>query len=229
VTALCCPIPSILARRHEDRTDHPTGSPSTDRWTRRPRATPLRRAGDWFLVGERRVTAVVVAALDERGDRAVERLLERVGARVPPRHRPHLTLGAARVPEAELGRVTDVAAAVAAAHAPFRLELASLGIFPQGVLWLAPRPEPALRDLQAGVDRALAAAGLERAFGAQADPDHWVAHLTLATGLEPAALGRAVTAVTGGFRPVRASVDGLATILVGRGDVAHARLGGSPP
>jgi 2'-5' RNA ligase len=181
-------------------------------------------------VQERVVTAVVVAALDERGDRAVERLLARVGARVPPRHRPHLTLGAARVGEGELGRVTGVAAGVAAAHAPFRVELASLGIFPQGVLWLAPRPEPALRDLQAAVDRALAGAGLERAFGTHADPGHWVAHLTLATGLEPAALGRAVTAVTGGFRPVRTSVTALATILVGgRGDVGYAPLTGPRP
>lgn len=181
-------------------------------------------------MGERLVTAVVVAAFDEAGDRAVERLLGRVGARVPPRHRPHLTLGAVRVPEGELARVVDLAAGVAAGHAPFRLELGSLGVFPQGVLWLAPRPEPALADLQAGVDRALAGAGHERAFGAHADPDHWVAHCTLATRLDPEALGRAVTALTTGFRPVRTAVTALATILVGgRGDVGYAPLTGPRP
>jgi len=157
-------------------------------------------------------------------------MLGLVGAAVPPRHRPHLTLGAARVPAGEVGGVTEVAAAVAAAHAPFRIELASLGIFPQGVLWLAPRPEPALRALQADVDAALAAAGHERAFGAQADPAHWVAHCTLATRLDPAALGRAVTALTSGFRPVRTSVTALATLLVGgRGDVGYAALSAPRP
>jgi 2'-5' RNA ligase len=181
-------------------------------------------------MGERVVTAVVVAALDPAGDRGVEAMLQRVGARVPPRHRPHLTLGAARVPEGEVARVNGVAAEVAASHAPIRIELGSLGVFPQGVLWLAPRPEPALADLQAGVDRALAAAGLERAFGAHADPDHWVAHCTLATRLDPEALGRAITALTSGFRPVRTAVTALATILVGgRGDVGYALLTGPRP
>jgi 2'-5' RNA ligase len=171
------------------------------------------------------VTAVVVAAFDERGDRGVERLMGRVGARVPPRHRPHLTLGAARVPEARVGEVCDVAAGVAAAAAPFRLELGAVGIFPQGVLWLAPRPEPELRRLQAGADAALTAAGFARAFGDQAAPDRWVAHCTLATRLDPPALGTAVTALTSGFRPVRTRVVALATILVGgRGDVGYAPL-----
>src|SRR3954447_490282 len=61
-------------------------------------------------MGERLVTAVVVAALDGRGDPAGQRLMARAGARTPPRHRPHLTLGAAKVPEAGLAGVVDVAA-----------------------------------------------------------------------------------------------------------------------
>ena len=178
-------------------------------------------------MGERAATAVVVAAFDAAGDAAVVRLMDRVGARTPPRHRPHLTLGAVRLPEDRLGEVTDLAAAVAAGAAPFRLELASAGIFPPGVLWLGPRPGPELRGLQAAVDAALAAAGHGRAFGDQADPDHWVAHCTLATRLDPPALGRAVTALTSGFHPVRTRVAALATLLVGgRGDVALAPLTG---
>jgi 2'-5' RNA ligase len=188
-------------------------------------------------VGERVVTAVVAAAFDAGGDEAVVRLMDRVGARTPPRHRPHVTLGAVRLPEDRLDEVTGVVAAVAAGAAPFRVELASAGIFvstrpptptSRGVLWLAPRPDPALRGLQAAVDAALAGAGHERAFGDQVHPDHWVAHCTLATRLDPPALGRAVTALTSGFRPVRTRVAALATILVGgRGDVAHVPLTGA--
>jgi 2'-5' RNA ligase len=179
-------------------------------------------------MGGRTVTAVVVAAFDDRGDRAVERLMARAGARTPPRHRPHLTLAAVRLPQDRVPEVSAVAAGVAAVTAPFPLRLASLGIFPQGVLWLAPRPEPALHALQAAVDAALAAEGHGRAFGEQGAPAHWVAHCTLATRLAPPALGTAVTAVTSGFRPVATSVAALATILVGgRGDVAHAPLAGS--
>jgi 2'-5' RNA ligase len=182
------------------------------------------------LVAERLVTAAVVAGLDGRGDRGVERLMARVGARTPPRHRPHLTLGAATVPADAVPDVAAVAAEVAAAHTPFPLDLTGVGIFPQGVLWLAPRPEPALRELQADVDRALAAAGHERAFGSHGDPAHWVAHCTLATRLDPEALGRAVTALTSGFRPVRTAVTALATILVGgRGDAGYAPLSAPRP
>jgi 2'-5' RNA ligase len=181
-------------------------------------------------MGERTVTAVVAAGFDAAGEERVVRLMGVVGARTPPRHRPHLTLGAAAVPEAEVAGVTAVAADVAARHAPVAVSLGSLGIFPQGVLWLAPRPDPALRALQADVDAALGAAGYPRAFGDHAHPDHWVAHCTLATRLRPDPLGRAVTALTRGFRPIEAEIAALATLLVGgRGDVALSALTGPRP
>jgi 2'-5' RNA ligase len=186
-----------------------------------------RHALAFCPVSERTVTVVIVAAFDAAADERVVRCMGRVGARTPPRHRPHLTLGAVAVPGGTVDDVTALAADVAARHAPFRLELASIGIFPQGVLWLGPRPDPALRAVQADVDATLAAAGHGRAFGDHADPARWVAHCTLVTRLRGEPLGRAVTALTRDYRPIGAEVAALATLLVGgRGDVGYLPLTG---
>jgi 2'-5' RNA ligase len=178
------------------------------------------------------VTAVVCAALDSAADREVRRCRHRLTAAGlpvrPPRHRPHLTLGAVRLPEADVPAVAEVAARVASAQSLFPLRLDHLGVFAQGTLWLGPRPSSALDELQAAVDAALAAAGWERAFGRQTEPAEWTPHVTLANRLTSHDLGRAVELLSAGFRPVRGAVDALAVIMVGgEGDVALTAL--APP
>jgi 2'-5' RNA ligase len=168
------------------------------------------------------VTAVVCAALDEASDGEVRRRIaglrgDGLPVESPPRHRPHITLGAVSVPGEELDAVLAVVEELASRHLAFRVRLGHLGIFPGGgVLWLAPEPSAPLRSLQADTDRSLAAAGYDRAFGDQSYPDHWVAHVTLATRLDAATLARAVRVSAQRFRPVTGRITGLMTILLGR-------------
>ena len=166
------------------------------------------------------VTVVVCAGLDDATDALVRRrVAELHGCGLPlsspPRHRAHLTLAATRVPAQQVDGVLAVVGGCAAAAAPFRLRFGHLGVFPGGVLWLAPEPSPHLAALQRGVDAALAAAGHGRAFGARCDPQQWVAHATLARGLGPADLGRATALTARGFRSVDAGVGALLTVFLG--------------
>lgn len=136
----------------------------------------------------------------------------------PPLHRPHITLAATRTPRAELSAVHRLADALATRHAAFDLALEHVGIFPRGgVLWLAPAPSGALAALQSDADAALLDAGHDRAFDTAA-PDRWVPHCTLATGLRPQHLATAVELLARRWRPVRARVDMVVTLLVGRPD-----------
>ena len=178
------------------------------------------------------ITAVICAAFDAATDEAVlaaRDIVRTTDVRLParPAHRPHLTLGAARIEPDDLPRVLDIAAEVAARHPPFRLNLAEVGVFASsGVVWLGPAPSAELPLLQRDVDAALQAAGWPRAFGEHSDPRQWVAHCTLATGIPGHRLRAVQAAVRAQHHPVRGRIDALATILVGgRGDEGYAPLG----
>ena len=178
------------------------------------------------------VTAVVCAAFDPATDGAilaVREIVRTAGVRLPdrPPHRPHFSLGAARVPRADLPRVIEVARAVAALHGPVPLRLGEVGRFGRaGVVWLGPSPSAQLQALQHDVDAALQSAGWPRAFGERSDPAQWIAHCTLATRVPKPLLRKVQAEVQRGYRPIAATVDALATILVGgSGDVALAPLG----
>jgi 2'-5' RNA ligase len=166
---------------------------------------------------------VLCAAFDTATDERVSMLRERLGPasprlRRPPLHRPHVTLGATRTALAELPAVHRLAADVAARHAAFDLPLEHVGIFPSGrVLWLAPAPSEHLVALQADADATLVAAGRARAFDT-AVPGRWVPHCTLATGLRPDELAAAVELLARRWRPLRARVELVVTLLVGRPD-----------
>src|SRR3954451_13583064 len=180
------------------------------------------------------VTAVVCTAFDPATDDAVyavRELLRDAGAPLPPRppHRPHFTLAAARVPrDLELDRVGEVAAAVAARHAPIPLVLAVVGRFGRaGALWLGPAPDRRLAALQQDVHRTLEDAGWPSAFGGRSTPSEWVPHCTLATRVAKPRLRELQELVLARYRPIPATVDALAVILVGgRGDVRHLPLTG---
>jgi 2'-5' RNA ligase len=182
-----------------------------------------------------RVTAVVCAAFDPDTDEAIYAVRDRVrqlGVRLPdrPPHRPHFSLAAARVERgAELDRVTEVAAEVAAQHAPVPIVLSEVGRFGRaGALWLGPAPNRGLPTLQRDAFRALKHAGWESAFGDRSAPRLWVAHCTLATRVPKPRLRELQEAIAAGYQPIRGSIDALATILVGgRGDTAHAPLRGA--
>ena len=178
------------------------------------------------------ITAVVCAAFDAATDEAVlaaREIVRTTGVRLPalPAHRPHLTLGAARIEPEDLPRILDVAAEVAGRHSLFRVSLAEVGVFASsGVVWLGPAPSAELPLLQRDVDAALQAAGWPRAFGEQSTPEHWVAHCTLATRISKPRLCAVQAAVRAHHHPVRGRIDALATILVGgSGDVGYAPLG----
>jgi len=178
------------------------------------------------------ITAVVSAAFDAATDEAVlaaREIVRTTDVRRParPAHRPHLTLGAARIEPDDLPEVVDVAAEVAARHPPFRVSLAEVGVFASsGVVWLGPAPSAELPLLQRDVDAALPAAGWPRAFGEQSAPEHWVAHCTLAVRIPEPQLRTVQAAVRAQHHPVRGRIDALATILVGgRGDEGYAPLG----
>ena len=180
------------------------------------------------------VTAVVCTAFDPATDDAVYAVREWLRAAavpLPPRppHRPHVTLSAARVPRGpELDRVGEVAAAVAARHAPIRLELTEVGRFGRaGALWLGPAPSPALTALHRDVHRTLEHAGWPPAFGERSAPAGWVPHCTLATRVAKPRLRELQDLVAARYEPIRATIDALAVILVGgRGDIRHLPLTG---
>jgi 2'-5' RNA ligase len=184
-----------------------------------------------------RVTAVVCAAFDPALDAAILEVRARVrAAGVPlpdrPPHRPHLSLAAARVEQGEeLQRLLDVARSVAAAHEPVPIVLTEVGRFGRaGALWLGPAPNRGLPALQRDVYRALKRAGWESAFGERSAPKLWVAHCTLAVRVAKPLLRDVQETIATSYRPLRGSVDALATILVGgRGDTDHVPLGGSAP
>jgi len=179
------------------------------------------------------VTAVVCAAFDEPTDTAVLAVREVVhaaGVELPPqpRHRPHVSLAAARVEAgSELERLVDVMSDVTGVHEPFELVLDEVGSFERGgVLWLGPPASSQLAALQQAVTSALVEAGWPAAFGQRSDPAVWIPHCTLATRLSRPRLRAVQAHVRAGYRPIRGSVDALATILVGgNGDTAHLRLG----
>jgi 2'-5' RNA ligase len=170
-------------------------------------------------------TAVLCAAFDAAADAALDRLRDQVeaaGHRVRRAHRPHVTLTAARVDQ--LDEVIDVAAAVAARHAPIPLTMATLDSFGSGVLFVAPTDSAALRTLQRDAHRTMAARR-PPAFGPQSEPDRWVAHCTLATRLDRAQVRDLRRAP---FEPFAATVDAIAVIVVGgHGDIARVPLADS--
>jgi 2'-5' RNA ligase len=177
------------------------------------------------------VTAVVCAAFDEAAEKQLLQLREVVrdcGARLPqrPRHRPHITLGAARVATPEL--VADIAASVAATCPAFEADLDRVGTFPRaGVLWLGCSSSKDLPELQRRVDAALRTAGHQRAFGERTAPANWVAHCTLATRLPRDVMKTSEVALRRGFVPVHARVEALVTIVVGgSGDAGRTALRG---
>ena len=176
------------------------------------------------------VTAVVCTAFDPATDEQIYRVREQVrtaGVLLPerPPHRPHFSLAAARVTrDGGVDRVVEVAARLAAGHAPLDVRLDEVGRFGRaGVVWLGPsRRSPQVATLQQEVDAALRAEGWPRAFGERSDPAQWVAHCTLATRLPKPRLREVQAALRAGYRPILARVDALAVILVGgRGDIAH--------
>jgi 2'-5' RNA ligase len=179
-----------------------------------------------------RVTAVVCAAFDPATDEAIYAVRERLrslGLALPdrPPHRPHFSMTAARVEREELDAVVQVAREVADAHPPVPIVLTEVGRFGRaGALWLGPAQNRGLPALQRDVYRALKRRW-EPAFGERSAPRLWVPHCTLATRVAKPLLRELQDAVASSFEPIRGSVAGLATILVGgRGDVAHAPLTG---
>jgi 2'-5' RNA ligase len=178
------------------------------------------------------VTAVVCTAFDAAADEAVyavREVLREAGVPLPdrPPHRPHFSLAAARVQRgAELDRVCEVAAEVAARRAPVPLVLSEVGRFGRaGALWLGPAPTRGLPALQRDVYRSLKHAGWPSAFGERSAPNLWVPHCTLATRVAKPRLRELQELLAGRYDTIRATVDALAVILVGgRGDVAHFPL-----
>lgn len=177
------------------------------------------------------VTAVVCAAFDAETDAAilsVRNVVRDLGVPLPatPPHRPHFSLSAARVDRDDLARVLEVAAAVAARHRPIPLIFSEVGRFGRaGVVWLGPAPTRELAALQRDVYRSLKATW-PPAFGERSAPRLWVPHCTLATRVAKPLLRDVQTGLAEKYEPIRGSVAGLATILVGgRGDVAHVPLG----
>jgi 2'-5' RNA ligase len=163
---------------------------------------------------------------------AVREWLRDAGVPLPPRppHRPHFTLAAARVVRgAELDRVGDVAAEVAARHRGVPLALTQVGRFGRaGALWLGPAPSRGLADLQRDVHLSLERAGWPPAFGERSAPDQWVPHCTHATRVAKPRLRELQEIVAARYEPIAATVSALAVVLVGgRGDVRHLPLTGS--
>jgi 2'-5' RNA ligase len=171
-------------------------------------------------------TLVVCAAFDAATEAAIERLRDRVAAaghRVRRAHRPHLTLTAARMADAD--DLAAVVAEVAARHAPIPIAMLGFGSFPSGVLFVATGESSPLRELQRDAYDTLARRW-PPAFGPQSAPDDWVAHCTLATRVPRPAL-RALRAAP--FDPFPAVVAELTVIAVGgSGDLARFPLAGSP-
>jgi 2'-5' RNA ligase len=170
------------------------------------------------------VTAVLCAAFDARTDDAVlaaREVLLRAGMRRPtrPRHRPHLTLAAARVHVDQLPAVVRASEAMAVEHAPVALALSRVGTFTRaGALWLGPADvhgPPALRALQQSAVAMIAGSGWAPAFGGRSRDGEWVAHCSLATRLPADRLAELQALVESGYRPIDAVVAGIAVIVVG--------------
>jgi 2'-5' RNA ligase len=177
--------------------------------------------------------AVVCAAFDDDADSVVRSRVAALAAAVDGvpaqlRHRPHITLAAARLPGPDLNPVEDVVRALAGGHGPFGVRLEHLGSFPHGgVLWMGPQPSAALAQLQLDTFTALTRADLDPAFDDHLHPSRWVPHCTLATGLGRQALSCAAAAELRRFEPVQAMVAALAVIHVGAvGDHAFMPLTG---
>jgi 2'-5' RNA ligase len=175
-----------------------------------------------------RVTAVLCAAFDPATDDqvyAVREVVRAAGIALPqrPPHRPHLTMTAARVERgAELDRVVTVARDLASRHASIPLRLTEVGRFGRaGALWLGPQQSAGLVKLQQDAVASIEAAGWPDAFADRTGPRAWVPHCTLATRVPKPQLRDVQQAVRTAFRPIDATVAGVAVILVGgRGDVA---------
>ena len=178
------------------------------------------------------MTAVLCAAFDAETDErilAVRELVRAAGIVLPdlPPHRPHLTMTAARVERgAEVDGVVAVAGEVAVRHAAFPLRLATVGRFGRaGALWLGPERSAPLAALQRDAATAIERAGWPDAFGERTGPDAWVPHCTLATRVPKPQLRDVQQALHAAYRPIDATVAGIAVILVGgRGDVALYRF-----
>jgi 2'-5' RNA ligase len=149
------------------------------------------------------------------------------GVALPERapHRPHFSMTAAQVDRDEVDAVAEVARAAAAQHAPVPIVLSEVGRFGRaGALWLGPAPNRGLPALQRDVYRALEQ-HWPPAFGDRSAPWLWVPHCTLATRVAKPLLRDLQDAIAATYEPIRGSVAGLATILVGgRGDVGYAPL-----
>jgi 2'-5' RNA ligase len=179
------------------------------------------------------VTAVVCAAFDAATDEAILAVREQVRAAGvslsdQPRHRPHLTLAAARVEQGgEFDRLVAATGKVAAAHTAIPVAFTEVGSFARaGVLWLGPTPNRGLPALQRDVYRALKHAGWPPAFGGRSAPNLWVPHCTVATRVAKPLLRKAQEDIAATYRPIRGTVDSLTIILVGgRGDIARTPLG----
>lgn len=109
----------------------------------------------------------------------------------------------------------DVAPATAAARIdalpaspPIPLRFTGIGAFPaSGVLHLTPAASAALPALHAALHRAVGAGGR-----AHFQPGEWTPHCTLATGLDPAALGAGTAALAADFAIFEATLSTLAVI-----------------
>jgi 2'-5' RNA ligase len=167
---------------------------------------------------------VICAAFDRATDDAVLAVraeLMRAGVRLPTRsrHRPHLTLAAARVHVDQLPGVVEATRAIAAEHAPIALPLTRVGSFTRaGALWLGPADvhgPPALRELQQSALALIDGSGWAAAFGGRSREGQWVAHCSLATRLPADRLAGLRTLIEADYRPIAAVVAGLAVIVVG--------------
>lgn len=136
------------------------------------------------------MTEVLVGVLDERAAAAVEALQRRLGGSGVPPYPPHVSFAVA-----ETVGEGAVRAAQEGGEGRLRLTLDTLGVFggDQGVLFLGVTPTEALVATHAAVHRALRGDG-GGPYG-HFHPGVWVPHCTLASGLDGAALGRAVTAL----------------------------------
>lgn len=182
------------------------------------------------------VTAVACAAFDDVTDTAVlavREVVARTGVRLPtrPRHRPHVTLAAVRVHPDQLDAVAAQVRAAVDGAAAFAVDLDRVGGFSRaGALWLGPAAAADLSTLQQSVHRVFGAGPWPTAFDGRSEPATWVPHVTLATRLDRAALDRAQAAVRARYDPVRATVAGVALVVVGgAGDAGLVPFGDARP
>ena len=128
----------------------------------------------------------VCLLLDERSDRAVRQLwerLEQAGIRTlmthtHGRHRPHLTL--ASLLSYDLGTVRSTMSTLGP-HRPLPLRLEGLGMFRRSRCWLAPVASDPLLRRQCAVAEAVR--GADAVLHRNYEPGTWTPHLTLAPRL----------------------------------------------